>query len=167
MGLEISALALAKAALATTAASTGIAMYGQHQQAKTAVAAAKYNNQLAETEATNLANESREAQTRERQRNRQQMANLRLSLSQQGTDSSSGTPLAIIGESQQNFSLNIADAARRTDIQTTSLRAKGQMGLWEAHQYKRAAPLQMFSTVLSGATSAVNRHIDFKQTGVY
>jgi len=156
---------LAFASLATTLVSTGVAIYGQNQQAKSAVEAAKYNNQLAQAEATNLANESREAQTRERQQNRQQMARLRLSLGQQGTQNSSGTPLAIIGESQQNLSLGIADAARRTDMQTAALRARGQMGLWEADQFKRASKLQMIGTAIGGVSSAVQGYGQFKYTG--
>jgi hypothetical protein len=156
---------LAFASLATSLVSTGLAIYGQNQQAKSATQAAKYNNQLAENEATNLANESREAQTRERQRNRKQMAQLRLALGQQGTLNSTGTPLAIIGESQQNLSLNIADAARRTDMQTAALRARGQMGLWEADQFKRASRVQMFGTAINGISSAVQGYGNFKYTG--
>jgi hypothetical protein len=156
---------LAFASIATSLVSTGLSIYGQNQQAKSATQAAKYNNQLAQAEATNLANESREAQTRERQQNRKQMAQLRLSLGQQGTQNSSGTPLAIIGESQQNFSLGIADAARRTDMQTAALRAKGQMGLWEADNFKRASKLQMFGTAIGGISSAVQGYGQFKYTG--
>jgi hypothetical protein len=156
---------LAFASIAASLVSTGVAVYGQNQQAKSAVAAAKYNNQLAEGEATNLQNTAREAQTRERQRNRRQIAQLRNNLAGQGTLNSSGTPLAILSDSQANLSLGIADAARATDMQAASLRARGQMGLWEANQYKSASRIGMFGSALSGATKAVSGYRDFKYTG--
>ena len=156
---------LAFASLAMTAVSTGLAIYGQNQQAKSAVQAAKYNNTLAQNEATNLANTAREAQTRERQRNRRQIAQLRNNLAGQGTLNSSGTPLAILSDSQTNLSLGIADAARATDMQTAALRARGQMGLWEANQSRSASRIGMFGTALSGATKAVSGYRDFKYTG--
>lgn len=161
MGVEI----LALSSIALTAASTGLAMYGQHQQAKSQTQAAKYNNDLAQAEAVNLQNQSREAQTRERQRNRRHMATIRANLAHQGTASGSGTPLAILGESQQNFSLGIADAARATDMQANSLRAQGQMGLWEAKNFSRATRINQVSTLIGGTTRAVSAYQGFKYQG--
>jgi hypothetical protein len=165
MGLEIAALAYLS--LAATAVSAGVSMYGQHQQAKSATQAAKYNNENAVAEATNLQNESREAQKRERQRNRRQMAHLRLNLAGQGTLSSTGTPLAILSESQENFSLGIADAARRTDIQAASLRSAGQMGLWEAQVNKNASRLRMASTALNGFSNTYATGSTLKYEGAF
>jgi hypothetical protein len=163
MGLEVIAIA----SLVATGLSTGISMYGQKQQAEAATAAAKYNNKLLNAEADNLATESREAQTREIQRNRRQLSALRSSLSQQGTVSSSGSPLAILGESATNLSLGIADAARRTDMQTRALRAQGQMGLWDAKQQQTATKINMVSTAIGSASKAASSVVDYKYKGIF
>lgn len=163
MGLEV----LAIASLAATAASTGLAMYGQKQQADAATDAAKYNNKVLNAEADNLATESREAQTRQLQRNRRQLSTLRANLASQGTMSGTGTPLAILGESAQNLSLGIADAARRTDMQTKSLRAQGKMGLWEAQQQKSASKINMLATGIGGAAKGVTSFEGYKYKGIF
>jgi hypothetical protein len=141
------------AALAATVASTGTAIYSQQQQAKTAENAAAYNNRLAANEAANRANEAAEASRRQRIENRRKLARIRSSLANSGTLTTTGTPLVILGESQSNMELGLADAKRRTDMQAAAMRAQGQMGLWEAGQMSSAARTQSIATGLQGASS--------------
>lgn len=145
---------LAIAAIAATTVSTGVSIYSQQQQAKTQERAAAYNAELARREAKNRELESAEQIRRERIENRRRMARIRSQLSHQGIATTTGTPLAILGESAADLELGIADAVRRTSIEAASLRAQGQMGLWEADQASRAANINSVATGIAGVGKA-------------
>lgn len=140
--------------LALLAASTGTAVYSQQQQAKSQERAAAYNARLAENEAKNREAESHEAIRRQRIENRRKLSRIRAQLASQGTLTTTGSPLAILGESAGNMELALQDAKRASDMQAASFRSQGQMGLWEADQAKAAANISSAATVLNGATSA-------------
>lgn len=147
-------------ALATAAIGTGVSIYSQQQQAKSAERMAQYNNSLAEAEARNRELESQEAIRRQRIENRRRLAEMRNRFAGQGTVLTSGSPLAILGESAATMELSIADAARRTSIEAASLRSQGQMGLWDASQTRRAATLSSIATGLKGASSLGSAYSD-------
>lgn len=158
MGLEIPALI----ALGATAASTGVAIYGQQQQAKSAEAAAKYNNQLAEAEARNKELEFAESANRARIQKRKQMAQIRTAMAAGGALTTEGTPLAILGDSSANLELSIADAARAANMQAASFRSQGRMGLWEAKQTRSAANIASIGSVFGGIGQAADSFHTFK-----
>ena len=150
-----------------TVASTGLAMYGQRQQAKAQVAAARYNNQLAEAEARNVELETGEGIKRQRMAARAGLADLRNRMAGSGLVTTSGTPLMVVGESAGRIEVGIADAARAANMQATSLRARGKMGLWEADQYSAASRLSMFATGLGGLTSAFGKYQEGRHVGIH
>lgn len=147
-------------------ASTGLAIYGQAQQAKAQEAAAEYNNQLAQAEARNTEAEAAEGIKRQRQNNRSALAEIRTRLASSGVQADTGTPLTIIGEAAGRMEIDIADASRRAAMQAASLRAQGKMGLWEAEQASSASRLNMLATGIQGATSAFGMYQEQKYQGV-
>ncbi|MGB1101109.1 MAG: hypothetical protein ACPG20_01315 [Pontimonas sp.] len=157
MGLEVSAI-YAIASIATTAIGTGVSIYSQNQQQKTTDRIAAHNNQLAENEARNRELESQEAIRRERRRKRAQMARVRNQLAAGGTLTTTGTPLAILGETASRIETGIADAYRRSNMDAASLRARGQMGLWEADQAAAGTNLAMAGTAIKGLSSAASAY---------
>ena len=159
MGLTTAAI-YAIASVATTAIGTGVAVYSQNEQQKTTDRLAAHNNQLAENEARNRELESQEAISRERKRKRAQMARIRNQLAAGGTLTTSGTPLAILGETSSRIELGIADAYRRSNMDAASLRARGQLGLWEADQAATGTKLAMAGTALKGLSSAASAYSD-------
>lgn len=147
-------------------ASTGLAMYGQRQQAKAQMMAAGYNNQLAENEAANLEAENAERINRQRANNRSSLSDLRNRLAGSGLVTTSGTALMLAGETAGRMEVSIADAARAASIQAASLRAQGKMGLWNAKQSAEASKLAMWGTALQGATSAFGMYQQGSYQGV-
>lgn len=150
------ATALTVASIAAAVIGTGVSIYSQQQQAESAQRAAEYNNRLASQEAHNRELEAAEQARRARIENRRRMASIRARLAGSGTLTTTGTPLAILGESSSNLDLQIQDALRATNMQATAMRAQGQMGLWEAGQAQSAASLSAIGTGLGGFSSALS-----------
>jgi hypothetical protein len=134
--------------------STAITAYGQAQQAQAVEQAAEYNNQLAQQEATNIELENMEQIKRKREADRRALSEVRARLANNGTLSTEGTPLAILGESSAMFELEIMDMARRANMAAASVRAEGAMGLWEGEQQSDGLKLQAAATAVSGVGSA-------------
>jgi uncharacterized protein HemX len=149
---------LAIASIASAVIGTGTTLYAQQQQQETTDRLAAHNNQLAQNEARNRELESQEAIRRERRRKRAHMARVRNQLAAGGTLTTTGTPLAILGETSARIELGIADAYRRSNMEAASLRAQGQMGLWEADQAATGTKLAMAGTAIKGASSAVSAY---------
>lgn len=147
-------------------ASTGLSIYGQHQQGKAAEAAAKYNNTLAEREAANVEAQTSEGIKRQRQGNRSALAEIRARMATSGVQTTTGTPLVLMGETAGRMELSIADAARAANMQATSLRAQGQMGLYEAKQAASAGKLAMLGTGISGLTKAFGQYQEGSYQGL-
>jgi len=147
-----------------TVVSTAATIYGQQQQAKAQTKAAQYNNIVANQEAKNVELQNAEQLKRERIRNRRQLAEIRNQMAGNGLINTEGTPLAILGESSANLNLGIQDAARAANMQAASLRAQGQMGLWEADQGQQAANINSVATGLSAATSAYTGYVRTKRS---
>ena len=170
-----------------SAVGTGVQMYSQIQQGKTAArvaqynadagnAAAKYNNDLAVAEANNKDAETTQGIIRERVNQRAALGTLRAQLADSGTSGESGTSLDLIGNSASNFQLNVSDAARASAMQAASARASGQMGLWKAstqgavgvwegQQAKSAGTLAAIGTGFSGVANMDSAYGHNKFTG--
>lgn len=147
--------------------STGFSIFGQNQQAEAAEQAAKYNNALAEQEARNRENETREGIKRERVRNREVISSIRSRMAASGVQTSTGTPAEILAASAGRMELAIADAARASSMEASSLRAKGRMGLWEAEQTSDAARLSMIATGITGAGKFYTQFHEGRYQGTY
>lgn len=159
------ATALTYAALAITAIGTGVSIYGQQQAKESQEKAAAYNSQLAASEARNKEAETAEAIARQRRKDKSQRAALLAKLSTGGTLTTSGTPLLIMQENAGNQELAIADALRASSIQAASIRAQGQMGLWESSQASKAADLSSIGTGLSGLGSITGSYSKSLKSG--
>lgn len=139
-----------------TGISTGLQVYSKIQEGKTAMRVAKYNDNLAEREATNKELEFSEGVKRERISQRKASATQRARLTTTGNLSSTGTPLLVMEETQMNFQTSISDAARATSMQASSFRQQGKMGLWQAKQAKKAATIGAIATGIQGVSQAVS-----------
>ena len=148
-------------------ASTGLSMYGQSQQAKAANQAADYNNALAQREAANLEAETAQGISRERINQKAALADLQNSMAGSGVQTTTGTPLSVVGETAGRFEVGIADAARSASIHAASLRAKGAMGLWEGAQTGAAAKINMFSSGIAGLGSAATKYNEGQYQGLF
>lgn len=158
---------LAILAATTALASTGVAVYGQQQQAKSAENTADYNAKLAENEARNVELEAQERAKRQNIQKRKELARIRNELSNTGTLTTTGTPLAILGDSAANMNTSIQDAYRVSTMQAASYRSQGTMGLWEASQARTAANLSSIGTGLSGISSAYTGYSGAKYNGSF
>ena len=160
-------MGFAAAGMLFTGISTGLQVYSQIQQGKTAETIAKYNNDLALSEAHNQELQFAEAAKRETLNQRKDMATLRAQLSTQGTSITTGTPLSIMGETAGLFQTRLADAARASAMQAESIRQKGRMGIWEAGQQKQASTLAAIGTTIQGVSSAVSAYSHNRYTGAF
>jgi len=160
-------MGLAALGLVGSVASTGLSIYGQNSQAKAQQQAAAYNNALAAAEAKNLEAQTMEGIARQRRRNRSSLSELRARLAAGGTQSTTGAPLLLMGESAARMETSIADAARSTAMQAASLRAKGRMGLWEADTMAAATRTNMLATAVGGAASAFGQYQQGKYYGTF
>jgi hypothetical protein len=154
-------------ALVGTVASTGLAMYGQHQQSRAQIEAARYNQKLAEIEATHRETEAREGISRAAEQNRSQLSHLRHRLSASGARIDTGTPLALMGEAAGRLHLSIADAGRAAALEARAVREQGRIGLWQAKTAAKASRLNMIATGIQGATSAFQTYDRGQHLGVY
>ena len=71
-----------------------------------------------------------------------------------------------MGEAAGRLELGIADAARRANMEASSLRAQGAMGIWEAKQQRSAANLSMLATGISGVSRAFGMYQQGSYQGV-
>ena len=145
--------------------STGLSVYSQLQEGKTAMRVAKYNDKNLQAEARNKELEFMEASKRARINQRKTMSTLRANLSTQGTRTDTGTALDIFGETAGNFQVAISDAARATNMEAYSLRQKGKMTIFEGKSLKQAATLKAIGTGISGVASAVSAFGHNQYTG--
>lgn len=156
--------------------SAGTAVYSSQQQAKTAVRVQDENARLANEDAGRNARaldmaaknkelELQEGVRREQLKQRRVMAALRQQLAGSGTDITTGTPLLIMGEAEENFQMSLGDAARASSAESQQLRESGQLGLWkakatgnigkfEAQLGKRQANIDSAAAVVNAASSA-------------
>lgn len=151
--------------LALLAASTGTAIYGQQQAKESAKEAAAYNARQANAEARNLELQERERQARARIAHRRERARARVALANSGTLTTSGTPLAVLGDLAATRDLELQDSLRSTALQAQSIRSGASMGLWEAKQKAAAADIASIGTALSGASKSFSAYDDAVYTG--
>ena len=158
-GLDIAAVALITAAVAS-AASAGIAFYGQQQQAAAAERMASYNfavqkqqmemqarmqsiaadqqyqaglqNASAmENQALRVEQEARERAKRMRSENERLLGDQRARFGKAGV-TSQGTPLAVMAESAGLMELAVGDELYKADMERSSFYRKAEVERWQA-----------------------------------
>lgn len=152
---------------ATAIASTAVTIVSNEKAADAAEDAAFQNKLRADAEARNRELEAAEAIKRQRERDKREKAAIRARLSQQGTLTTSGTPLLILGEVAANQELAIQDAVRAANMQASSLRAQGAMGLWEAESTAAALTNKSIAAGIQGISSAATGYSDAKYNGAF
>lgn len=163
-------------AWATTAAVTAIvsaigsatfAIVSNEKASDAAEDAALRNKQMADAEARNRELEAAEAIKRQRLRDEREKSAIRARLSQQGTLTTSGTPLLILGEVAANQELAIQDALRQANMQADSARAQGTMGLWEAESTAAALTNDSIAAGIKGLSSAAGSYASASYQGAF
>lgn len=152
---------LAAAAVAS-AVGTGVAFYGQQQQAKAAEFTAKYNAELAAQQAeheTEVAAENARRKTRDAARI---LAMQREAIAASGL-APAGTPLAILGETVTTLERDVLDMGYAAAARSRQLESAARMGMWEGKTTAGALRTQSFATMASGLSSATTGY--FKATG--
>lgn len=160
-------MSFASIAIVATVGSAALSMYGQHQASKAGEAAARANNDMMQAEARNHELETAEAIKRERQNNESMLSSLRNRMSGSGFLTTSGTPLLLEAETAGRMEIGIQDAARSARMNAASMRAKGQMGIWESKMNSRATKINMVATGLKGIGSAYSGYKLDKSIGLY
>lgn len=154
--------------MALTLGSTLLGAVGSIQQGQAAASAAKYNNQVAQMNATISERRAKDALERganEEQKKRQQVQQIlgqqQAAMAANGVDLTFGSPLdtivdtAVLGELD---ALTIRTNAYREEydyrVQAANQRAGGQLALMEGRAAKTAGYLDGFGTILGGVGKA-------------
>jgi hypothetical protein len=153
-------------AIAVSVAATGVAVYGQVQQAQTAKAMGAYNAKLAENQALQAEMDAAENTRRKRMENRRMLATQRSRLAKAGV-LEAGTPLEVMAETAGNLELETLDYARSVRMQATGLRAQGAMDKAMGSAQARAAYIGAGASLLSGAASTAGMGYQFQQSGAF
>jgi hypothetical protein len=160
----ISGSLLAAASLASTVISTGVAVYGQVQQAKAAEDAAEFNAKLAQNEAVLSHQRGIENIRRQRTRNRRYLSRQRALVAGKGI-SMEGTALQVLGKSAGNLELGIQDAFTDTNIAVNKSISEAKSHKFQGQQAKTASLTSAGGSLLSGAASFGSDAFTFKDTG--
>lgn len=170
-----SATTLAVASLAMTAASTGVAMYGQHQAGKAAQSQANYqaavgrnNAILAQRAADDSRRRGEVAAAESVRRNNQLAGRQRAVLASNGVLVDEGSALDLLGDTAEMGKLDeltIRNNAEREalgyEAQGMNFKGQAEMDLLAGTSARNAANTNAFSTALSGAGTVASRWYDF------
>lgn len=154
-------------AIGTALASAATTIISNEKASDAAEDAALRNKQMADAEARNRELEAAEAIKRQRLRDEREKSAIRARLSQQGTLTTSGTPLLILGEVAANQELAIQDALRQANMQADSARAAGTMGLWEAQSTAAALTNKSIAAGVQGLSSAAGSYASASYQGAF
>jgi len=150
------AQALPFIALAATAVGTGVAVYGQMEQAKAAEKAAKFNEKVAENNATAARNAAMAEAERVQRRNRAIIGKARSSFAKSGV-LLSGSAEDIIYDSLIQGELDRMTALYTGSQQSSYYHTQGMLARMEGQNASSAAKFSAAGTILSGASSMAGR----------
>lgn len=157
---------LAVASLALAAVGTGVAVYGQMEQAKTAKAMGRYNAQVAENQALQTEMDARESVKRKREQNSRLISTQRAGYAASGV-TIDGSPLEVMADTAGILELETLDYSRQQRQQAASLRAQGAADLAMGANQARAAYIGAGASLLSGAGSAAGSAYEFNKSGAF
>ena len=160
----VTAAGLAYASLATTAVGTGVAVYGQMQQAKAAEETAEFNAKIATNEANLKEQRGLENIRRQRDQNRRYLSRQRALIAGRGI-SMEGTALSIMGESASKLELGIQDAFNDVQLGIDKSVSQAQSSLFQGQQAKKASLISAGTSLLQGASTASSNALQFKEQG--
>lgn len=137
--------------LAATAASTGLAVYGQRQAARSAEEAAEYNAQIAEGEATRKEQEDHENTRRRRDEKRRAMAQARAQIAASGVVLGEGSSVDLMQVLDSRLETSIQDASRSAQMEVRAMRQQANLSRYQGSQQASSLKLQSAGTLLGGA----------------
>jgi hypothetical protein len=152
---------LAALAAASTAAAVGATL----MQGAAANDAAKAQAKTIRAEQNNKQLEFIEQMKRERLKSKRALATIRTRLAQTGTDTTAGTPLAILGENAGNIELGFQDAARSQMIQDQSMSGAAAMARFEGKQARTSSYISAGGQLLQSAASMGSDYLSMVHTG--
>ncbi len=137
---------------------TGVAVYGQQQQAQAAEYTADYNADVARQQAlheTEVANENARRKTRE---NARIIGLQREAIAASGL-APAGTPLAVLGETVTTLERDLLDMGYEAAARANQLRSTAEMALWEGNATAGALRTASIGTGISGVASATSGYL--------
>lgn len=144
--------------LAASAAGTGVAVYGQRQQAKAAEATAKYNAQIQSNQALHERQVASENARRATAEMRRQLATVRAATAGRGL-AMTGTPLAILGDTATRLELEVLDLTSQADSRARALISRADMSLWEGRRQAGALRTSSIGSGFAGVASATSDYL--------
>lgn len=144
-------------ALAGTAISTGVSVYGQRQAANSAEEAADYNAKIAEQDANRKELENHETVKRQRLEKRRSKAQARARLAGSGAALGEGSSVDFLEVLDNRLETEIQDSARRTQLETRAIRHQSSLQTYTADQQASASRVSSVGTLLGGATKATSQ----------
>lgn len=157
--------ALTVLSLAATAASTGVAVYGQRQAAKSAEATNAYNAALAKDQALTREREDHEQTMRARADKRRRMAMARSKIAASGAALGEGTSADIMEVLDTRLELGIQDASRRAQLEARAIRQQQKMADLDTKRQVSALKTQSYGTLLSGGSQLAGDMSNFSYKG--
>lgn len=144
----------------------GIAAYSQYQKGAAQEANAKYNANLAESQAEMQNLEARENVRRQRRNNEQQLATARAQLAAQGSVANAGAPLELMGEIAGELELQVLDSYRKSESQRSALYNQAKLDRRKGKTASKAGKLMALSTGLSTGVDFYDKREEGKRTGI-
>lgn len=126
------------------------------KQGQDAKAAANIQAKQIRAEQNNAELTTAEQMKRERVKSARAISSIRAKLAQTGTVTTSGTPLAILGENAQNIELGFQDAARASAMQSTAMTAQAQQAQFAGKQAYTASLFTAAGQLAQGAATFKN-----------
>jgi uncharacterized protein HemX len=147
------ATTIALASLAVAAVGTGVAVYGQQQAADAAEATGKYNAKIQRQQATQEGQVAAENARRKAAENARIIGAQRAALAQSGL-AMEGTPLAVLGETNDMLELELMDLGYDASQRSRSLLAGASMSAWQGSAGAAAGRMASYGTAIGGIASA-------------
>lgn len=140
-------------AVAVAVAGTGVAVYGQVQQAQIAEASGEYNAKVAQNAALQAEMDASENIRRKREDNRRMLAMQRGRYAKSGV-TEAGTPLEVMAETAGILELDALEVGRQSRIEAARLRSQAGYDLAMGKAGAQSAYTGAGASLLSGASSA-------------
>lgn len=154
-------VAIAIVSAASTIGGAYMSIQGQKNAAKAAEQAAEWNADQANKQAAYEEGVAQKNMRRERDNNRRELARRRAS-SARGGLAESGAVTDNLIEASSRHQQEIDDIWERTAASSSAMRAKGQMGIWEAAVGSEAAKTNMLATGIGAVGSVAQTAMKFK-----
>lgn len=139
------------AGLALSAIGTGVAAFGQIQQARSAEKAGEFNARIAQQEADLKLQTTLENIRRKRADNRRFLARQNALFAAKGI-AAEGSVLEVLGETSSNLELGIQDAFQQGQVGINQSLSQASLDRFNANSAAKAARTRAFGNVITGAT---------------